>query len=170
MAVTTGSHQCADGFPVLRDFLTGAGIDPKKVQLLDGRGGNPVDRVTPDVENEILHYWQGTPEADRFREALPILGVDGSLAFACDGCPTCPGKGKVWAKPGSVIGYDAVNDRLAVGGETLGGYLAAGHGRLHTFYLAVNGASTPNINTFFDVINDLNRIAGLLQEQAEARP
>ncbi|MFI9329974.1 D-alanyl-D-alanine carboxypeptidase/D-alanyl-D-alanine-endopeptidase [Kitasatospora sp. NPDC052868] len=170
MAVATGSHQCADGFPVLRDFLSGAGIDPTKVQLLDGRGGNPVDRVTPDVENEILHYWQGTPDADRFREALPILGVDGSLASACDGCPTCPGKGKVWAKPGSVIGYDAVNDRLAVGGETLGGYLAAGHGRLHTFYLAVNGASTPNIDTFFDVLNDLNRIAGLLQQQAEARP
>ncbi|AUY49354.1 D-alanyl-D-alanine carboxypeptidase [Streptomyces sp. CB01881] len=169
MAVTTGSHQCEDGFAVLRDFLIQAGIDPTKVQLLDGRGGNPVDRVTPDVENEILHYWQGTPEATRFREALPILGVDGSLAFACAGCPTCPGKGKVWAKPGTVAGFDAVNQRLAIGAETLGGYLDAGHGRLHTFYLAVNGASTQDINTFFDVVNDLNRIAGLLQEQAEAR-
>ncbi|MFD0279236.1 D-alanyl-D-alanine carboxypeptidase/D-alanyl-D-alanine-endopeptidase [Kitasatospora sp. NPDC127111] len=170
MAVAAGSHQCEDGFAGIRDFLTQAGIDPTKVQLLDGRGGNPVDRVTPDVENEILHYWQGTPEAARFREALPILGVDGSLASACAGCPTCPGKGKVWAKPGSVIGLDAVNQRLAVGAETLGGYLDAGHGRLHTFYLAVNGASTPDIITFFDVLNDLNRIAGLLQEQAEARP
>ncbi|MFJ9952463.1 D-alanyl-D-alanine carboxypeptidase/D-alanyl-D-alanine-endopeptidase [Kitasatospora sp. NPDC091207] len=169
MAVAAGNHQCEDGFPVLKDFLTRAGIDPTKVQLLDGRGGNPVDRVTPDVENEILHYWQGTPEATRFREALPILGVDGSLAGACAGCPTCPGKGKVWAKPGTVAGLDAVNQRLAIGGETLGGYLDAGHGRLHTFYLAVNGASTQDINTFFDVVNDLNRIAGLLQEQAEAR-
>ncbi|WP_082598480.1 MULTISPECIES: D-alanyl-D-alanine carboxypeptidase/D-alanyl-D-alanine-endopeptidase [unclassified Kitasatospora] len=167
MAVTAGSHECSGGFPVLNGFLRQAGIDPTQVQLLDGRGGNPVDRVTPRVENEILHYWQGTPEADRFREALPILGVDGSLATACEGCPTCPGKGKVWAKPGSVIGYDAVNERLAVGGETLGGYLDAGHGRLHTFYLAVNGASTPDINSFFDIINDQSRIAGLLQEQAE---
>ncbi|MFE2723520.1 D-alanyl-D-alanine carboxypeptidase/D-alanyl-D-alanine-endopeptidase [Kitasatospora sp. NPDC059327] len=169
MAVAAGSHQCEDGFPVLEDFLRQAGIDPTKVQLLDGRGGNPVDRVTPDVENEILHYWQGTPEATRFREALPILGVDGSLAGACAGCPTCPGKGKVWAKPGTVAGLDAVNQRLAIGAETLGGYLDAGHGRLHTFYLAVNGASTKDITTFFDVVNDLNRIAGLLQEQAEAR-
>ncbi|MFC5886711.1 D-alanyl-D-alanine carboxypeptidase/D-alanyl-D-alanine-endopeptidase [Kitasatospora sp. CM 4170] len=169
MAVAAGSHECEDGFGGITAFLRQAGIDPTKVQLLDGRGGNPVDRVTPDVENEILHYWQGTPEATRFREALPILGVDGSLAFACAGCPTCPGKGKVWAKPGTVAGFDAVNQRLAVGAETLGGYLAAGHGRLHTFYLAVNGASTQNIDTFFDLVNDLNRIAGLLQEQAEAR-
>ncbi|MFJ9522034.1 D-alanyl-D-alanine carboxypeptidase/D-alanyl-D-alanine-endopeptidase [Kitasatospora sp. NPDC101801] len=170
MAVTAGSHQCDGGFPVLNAFLRQAGIDPTQAQLLDGRGGNPIDRVTPRVENEILHYWQGTPDADRFREAQPILGVDGSLATACAGCPTCPGKGKVWAKPGSVLGFDALNGRLAVGGETLGGYLDAGHGRLHTFYLAVNGASTPDINSFFDVINDLSRISGLLQEQAEQAP
>ena len=169
MAVTAGSHQCEDGFPVLTEFLRQAGIDPTQVQLLDGRGGNPVDRVTPRVENEILHYWQGTPEATRFREALPILGVDGSLASACEGCPTCPGKGKVWAKPGTVAGFDAVNQRLAIAGETLGGYLDAGHGRLHTFYLAVNGASTPDINGLIGIINDLSLIAGLLQEQAEAR-
>ncbi|MFF1907352.1 D-alanyl-D-alanine carboxypeptidase/D-alanyl-D-alanine-endopeptidase [Kitasatospora sp. NPDC058218] len=169
MAVTAGSHQCADGFPVLTDFLRQAGIDPSQVQLLDGRGGNPVDRVTPRVENQILHYWQGTSEATRFRDAQPILGVDGLLAFVCEGCPTCPGKGKVWAKTGTVAGFDAVNQRVAVGADTIGGYLDAGHGRLHTFYLAVNGASAPDIEGVIQIGNDLARIAGLLQEQAEAR-
>lgn len=169
MAVTNGSHDCADGFTVLNAFLRQAGIDPTQVQLLDGRGGNPNDRVTPRVEDEILHYWQGTTEADRFRKALPIMGVDGSLAWVCDGSPTCPGKGKVWAKTGTAVGFDAVNQRLAVGGLTIGGYLAAGHGRLNTFYLAMNGASTPDINGVIELGNDLARIAGLLQQQAEAR-
>ncbi|MER6394964.1 D-alanyl-D-alanine carboxypeptidase/D-alanyl-D-alanine-endopeptidase [Kitasatospora sp. NPDC001603] len=169
MAVTAGSHQCEDGFPVLNEFLRGAGIDPTQAQLLDGRGGNPVDRVTPRIETDIVNYWQNTPEAARFRDALPILGVDGSLAGACAGCPTCPGKGKVWAKPGSVVGEDGLNQRLAVGAQTLGGYLDAGHGRLNTFYLAVNGASAPDIEGFLDEINDLSRIAGLLQQEAEAR-
>ncbi|MET9890257.1 D-alanyl-D-alanine carboxypeptidase/D-alanyl-D-alanine-endopeptidase [Streptomyces sp. NPDC006465] len=166
MAVTAGSHQCIDGFPVLNRFLRKAGVDPTQVQLLDGRGGDPVDRVTPRAENELLHYWQGTPDADRFREAQPILGVDGLLAFVCDGEPTCPGKGKVWAKTGTVAGLDALNERLAVGAESIGGYLDAGHGRLHTFYLAVNGASTPDIQGVIDLGDDLARIAGLLQEQA----
>ncbi|WP_371480642.1 D-alanyl-D-alanine carboxypeptidase/D-alanyl-D-alanine-endopeptidase [Kitasatospora sp. NBC_00315] len=169
MAVTAGSHRCEDGFPVLDDFLRGAGIDPTQAQLLDGRGGNPVDRVTPRVESELLHYWQGTPDATRFREAQPILGVDGLLAFVCDGCPDCPGRGKVWAKTGTVAGFDALNRRIAVGADTIGGYLDAGHGRLHTFYLAVNGASTPDIDGVIQIGDDLARIAGLLQEQAAAR-
>ncbi|OKI20632.1 D-alanyl-D-alanine carboxypeptidase/D-alanyl-D-alanine-endopeptidase [Streptomyces sp. CB03911] len=169
MAVAAGSSRCADGFPVLTGFLRQAGIDPTQAQLLDGRGGNPVDRVTPRIESELLHYWQGTPEATRFRSALPILGVDGLLAFVCEGCPSCPGKGKVWAKTGTVAGFDALNDRLAVGADTISGYLDAGHGRLHTFFLAVNGAYSADIDGVIDIGNDLARIAGLLQEQAEAR-
>lgn len=170
MAVTAGSHQCFDGFAVLKDFLEQAGIDPTQVQLLDGRGGDPVDRVTPRVENEILHYWTTTPDATRFREAQPILGVDGSLAGVCEGLPTCPGKGKVRAKPGTTTGLDAVNNRLAIAGQTLGGYLDTGHGHLHTFYLAVTGASAPDtdIQGVIDTINDEARIAGLLQQQAAA--
>lgn len=169
MAVAVGSHQCEDGFGPLNAFLRQAGIDPTQVQLLDGRGGNPVDRVTPRVENEILHYWQGTPDADRFREALPVLGVDGSLAFVCEGCPDCPGRGRVWAKPGTVAGFDAVNQRLAVGAQTMSGYLDAGHGRLHTVYLAVNGASAADIEGVVELIQDQSRILGLLQQQAVRR-
>jgi len=168
MAVTAGSHQCLDGFPVLNRFLRQAGVDPTQMQLLDGRGGDPVDRVTPLAENELLHYWQGTPDADRFRDAQPILGVDGLLESVCDGQPTCPGKGKVWAKTGTVAGFDALNGRVAVGAETIGGYLDAGHGRLHTFYLAVNGASSPDIQGVLDIGDDLARIAGLMQVQAAA--
>lgn len=170
MAVTAGSHECEDGFPVLHDFLDGAGLDPAEAQLLDGRGGNPVDRVTPRVENQILHYWQGTPEATRFRDALPLLGVDGLLAFSCEGLDPCPGRGKVWGKTGTVAGLDALNGRLAVGAEAISGYLDAGHGRLHTYYLAVNGASTPStdVEEVVDIADDLSLIAGLLQEQAAA--
>ncbi|MGW4895796.1 D-alanyl-D-alanine carboxypeptidase/D-alanyl-D-alanine endopeptidase [Kitasatospora sp. NPDC004240] len=169
MAVAVGSHQCADGFAPLNAFLRQAGIDPTQVQLLDGRGGNPVDRVTARVENEILHYWQGTPDATRFREALPLLGVDGTLAFACEGCPDCPGRGRVWAKTGTVAGFDALNERIAMGAQTMSGYLDVGNGRFFTYYLAVNGASAADINGVIEIANDLARISGLLQRQAAGR-
>ncbi|WP_327287401.1 D-alanyl-D-alanine carboxypeptidase/D-alanyl-D-alanine endopeptidase [Streptomyces sp. NBC_01198] len=166
MAVAAGSHSCQDGFPVLHDFLQQAGIDPTQVQLLDGRGGNPVDRVTPRVENEILRYWERTPDATLFRNALPILGVDGSLAGVCEGQQTCPGRGRVWAKPGTNVALDAVNNRLAVAGQALGGYLDAGHGKLWTVYLTVNGASAPDLQGALDIIDVQARILGLLQQQA----
>lgn len=169
MAVSNHSHQCADGFPVIHSFLKQAGVDPTQIQLLDGRGGNPVDRVTPRAMTELLHYWEGAPDATRFREALPIMGVDGSLGWVCDSSATCPGKGKVWAKTGTVAGEDALNQRLALGALTIGGYLEVRPGHFHTFYLAVNGASVPDINGVIEGGNDLARIAGLLQEQAEAK-
>ncbi|SHM95184.1 hypothetical protein [Actinacidiphila paucisporea] len=125
--------------------------------------------MTPRLETEVLRYWETTPDATLFREAQPVLGVDGSPAGVCEGEPTCPGKGRVWAKPGTVTGLDALNNRLAVGAQTMGGYLDAGHGRLCTVYLAVNGATTPDIPGLFGLIDDEARILGLLQQQAAGR-
>jgi D-alanyl-D-alanine carboxypeptidase/D-alanyl-D-alanine-endopeptidase (penicillin-binding protein 4) len=168
MAVTAHSHQCGDGFPVLHSFMVHAGIDPTQVNLLDGRGGDPNDRLTPRATNELLRYWAHTPDAARFREAQPLMGVDGLLAFVCPSSSDCPGKGKVWAKTGTVAGEDAVNQRIAVGALTISGYLEACPGRFYTFYLAMNGGSVPDIQGVLEGGDDLARIAGLLQVQAAA--
>lgn len=164
MAVTTGSHDCMDGFPVLARFLDDAGVDRKQVQLLDGRGGNPVDRSTPQAEAQMLTYWQRNPEAKLFREALPILGVDGLLA---ENCRDCPARGKVFAKTGAAVGLDALNDRLGVGAITIAGYLDKGSGRYDVFYAGVTGASTPTTDPsgIVSIANDLAMVAAYLQEE-----
>ncbi len=163
MAVKAGSNQCEAGFPVLADFLDRAGVDRKQAQLMDGRGGNPADRATPQVLVQMLAYWQRTPDARLFREALPILGVDGLLA---ENCRSCPARGKVFAKTGAAVGGDALNDRLAVGAITIAGYLDKGGGRFDTFYAGVNGASTPTADPagVLAIANDLALIAAYLQE------
>ncbi|MFE0464448.1 D-alanyl-D-alanine carboxypeptidase/D-alanyl-D-alanine-endopeptidase [Kitasatospora sp. NPDC058965] len=166
MAVARGSKDCSDGFAIERDFLSGtAGVDPGQFQLVDGRG-EPADKVTPEGISQILAYWLRTPEADEFRYSLPILGVDGTGALSCT--HDCPAKGKVFAKPGTVIGADDLNQRLAVGAQGLGGYLVTDDGCLHIFYVMVNGASTPDIQSFLEVNQDVNTIAALLQEHASA--
>lgn len=163
LAVTTGSRQCADGFPVLAAFLDRAGVDREQVALMDGRGGNPADRVTPQALAQMLAYWQGTPDARRFREALPILGVDGLLA---QNCRDCPARGKVFAKTGAAVGGDLLNDRLSVGAITIAGYLDKGGGRFDTFYAGVTGAMTATANPedVVGIANDLALIASYLQE------
>lgn len=168
MAVATGSKDCMDGFPVLADFLDRAGVDRKQVQLLDGRGGNPADRTTPKAVVQLLTYWQHTPEAKVFRNALPILGVDGLLA---DNCTHCPARGKVFAKTGAAVGLDALNNRLAVGAITIAGYLDKGNGRFDVFFAGVNGASTPttDVNGVLEIANDLAMISAYLQEAAARR-
>ncbi|MFD5985607.1 D-alanyl-D-alanine carboxypeptidase/D-alanyl-D-alanine-endopeptidase [Streptomyces cyaneofuscatus] len=168
MAVSTVSKECMDGFPVLADFLDRAGVDRKQVQLLDGRGGNPVDRTTPKAVVQLLSYWHRTPEAAVFRNALPILGVDGLLA---DNCTDCPARGKVFAKTGAAVGLDALNNRLAVGAITIAGYLDKGNGRFDVFFAGVNGASTPttDVNGVLDIADDLAMVSAYLQEGAARR-
>ncbi|MFJ9417652.1 D-alanyl-D-alanine carboxypeptidase/D-alanyl-D-alanine-endopeptidase [Streptomyces sp. NPDC101227] len=168
MATHSGSSQCADGFPVLAKFLNGAKVDRKAVQLADGRGGNPVDRATPRALAEILTYWQRTPDAERFRRSLPILGIDGTLA---DSCRHCPARGKVFAKTGTVAGGDALNDRLAVGAETAAGYLETRKGNFAVFFAGVNGASAPGtgIKGVLNIGNDVADVAASLQQSGAGR-
>ncbi|MEU2451908.1 MULTISPECIES: D-alanyl-D-alanine carboxypeptidase/D-alanyl-D-alanine-endopeptidase [unclassified Streptomyces] len=168
LAVTADSDQCPAGFPVLAGFLDRAGVDREQAQLMDGRGGNPADRATPQVLVQMLTYWQHGPQARMFREALPVLGVDGLLA---ENCRSCPARGKVFAKTGAAVGGDALNDRLAVGAITIAGYLDKGGGRFDTFYAGVNGASTPGANPteVLSIANDLALIAAYLQESSSAR-
>ncbi|MGW1066135.1 D-alanyl-D-alanine carboxypeptidase/D-alanyl-D-alanine endopeptidase [Streptomyces aureus] len=167
MAVVRGSKNCFDAFPIEHDFLTRvAHIDPKQFQLADGRGGTPGERVTPRGLVELLTYWLHTPDATAFRRLLPILGVDGSNAISCTNCPA---KGKVFAKPGTIIAADELNQELAATAQNEAGYLRTNDGRLLTFFVGVNGAATKDINSFISIFNDVNQITALLQEQASAR-
>ncbi|MFE9426885.1 D-alanyl-D-alanine carboxypeptidase/D-alanyl-D-alanine-endopeptidase [Kitasatospora sp. NPDC006697] len=165
MAAARGFTDCTTAFGLEHDFLADtAQVDPTEFQLADGRGGDPNDRVTPDGLTRLLAYWLRTPDADAFRTSLPILGVDGSGALYCTS--GCPAKGKVFTKPGVFIGPDDLNQRLAVGSQTTAGYLITNSGCLHTFFVGVNGAWTPTIETFFDIADDSFHIDALLQEES----
>jgi serine-type D-Ala-D-Ala carboxypeptidase/endopeptidase (penicillin-binding protein 4) len=62
------------------------------VAFADGRGGNPTDRFTPVAATDLLRYWLEQPQAKTFREMLPVMGVDGSLA---ENWKDCPAKGSI---------------------------------------------------------------------------
>jgi D-alanyl-D-alanine carboxypeptidase/D-alanyl-D-alanine-endopeptidase (penicillin-binding protein 4) len=168
MATFEGSSDCFSAFPIEHGFLADvAHVDPAQFQLDDGRGGDATERATPTGLAGILAYWLTTPDADAFRLSLPILGVDGSNASSCTDCPA---KGKVFAKPGTVIGTDRLNNGLAVADQSQAGYLRTDDGRTLIFVVLVNGAVAPDIQGVVDIFNDSNDISALLQEEASARP
>ena len=161
MAVKAGSTNCNAAFPVMEKFFKKAGVDTDQVAVADGRGGNPTDRFTPEAATDLLRYWLKQPQANEFRELLPVMGVDGSLQ---DNCKDCPAKRKVFAKVGTVGLPDLVNGGL-VDNESLGGYMEVKPGTFHVFYLVVNGARADNVNEVLEVFNNVNAISAILQEE-----
>ena len=165
IAVLQGSKDCLAAFPVEHDFLANvAHVDPTQFQLADGRGGDPADRITPRALVQLLAYWLRTPDADAFRTSLSILGVRGNNAINCT--TDCPAKGKVFSKPGTVVGQDLLNNQLEIADQSQAGYLVTDDGRLLIFAVLANGATATNIQGVVDVYGDTNQISALLQEQA----
>ena len=96
-----------------------AGLDTNAVVLVDGSGlaGN---YVTPNSQVQLETIMSQRPDAQEWRDTLPILGVDGSLyKVQADG----PAKGKVSGKTGTLFGRRRIQRPLPVAGE--------GVGRLH---------------------------------------
>ena len=78
------------------------------------------------------------PDFAAFERALPILGVDGTLAKACSA--DSPAKGKVFAKTGTLVWDNLLVDRgLLLTSKALAGYMTTAGGRKLAFAAFVNG-------------------------------
>lgn len=105
----------AQGARVVRQFLIGAGVDPDDFVFYDGSGLSPNDLITPRAATTLLVYASRQPWGELYRSALPVGGVDGTLA---DRFTTGPLRGRISAKTGTLA---EVN--------TLSGYLTAASGK-----------------------------------------
>jgi D-alanyl-D-alanine carboxypeptidase/D-alanyl-D-alanine-endopeptidase (penicillin-binding protein 4) len=125
------------------------------------QGATTNDLYTPQTTVDLLTYWTHRPDFDRFRAALPILGVDGSLAIVQT---ESPAKGSVAAKTGTLVGGDFVNDRAVLDNKALAGYIDARDGRHLAFTAVVNNAPLPDdfVTGVLDANNDLGAIAAAI--------
>ena len=115
----------AEGARVVRQFITGIGVDDNDFFLYDGSGMSMDDRVAPRVYTKLLTYVAKQPWGQAWRETLPIAGIDGTLNNRFRNSPL---KGKLWAKTGTLNESDA-----------LSGYVATASGRTLAFSIMVNG-------------------------------
>jgi D-alanyl-D-alanine carboxypeptidase/D-alanyl-D-alanine-endopeptidase (penicillin-binding protein 4) len=82
------------------------------------------------------------PEWDAYRAALPVLGVDGTLADVIDS--DSPAKGKVFGKTGTLIWYDAMNSRMLLRSKALVGGTKSTNGTDLDFAIFVNDVPLPS--------------------------
>jgi D-alanyl-D-alanine carboxypeptidase/D-alanyl-D-alanine-endopeptidase (penicillin-binding protein 4) len=155
LAATAGSRDCDAGFPVMADVLRAAGVDPRGASLVDG-SGLPGNFITAETGVALMRAFAARPDAERWKLAQPILGVDGSVAaVAAD----TPAKGHVYAKTGTLGDADLLNGRLRLEAKALSGYIDAKSGRQLAFTLMVNQGMFDDIQGVFAANNDLGHIA-----------
>jgi len=160
IAASIGSRNCDDGFPEMAKVLSAAGVDPKQAALVDG-SGLPGNFVTAASVAQLMQVFNDRPDAQRWQDAMPIMGVDGSVATVQTDSPAA---GKVYAKTGTLGDQDLLNQRLRVETKALGGYIQAQSGRKLAIAIIVNQAMFDDIQGVFAANEDLGKIATSIYE------
>src|SRR3569623_1057629 len=124
VALVAGSGSIADGQVAVRGVLAKAGAPRAGFDFSDGSGMSTYNRVSPRAAVALLRWITTKPGGPMWRDALPIGGVDGTLARRCGGTAL---DRKLFAKTGSLNATSA-----------LSGYKIAASGRTLTFSIYAN--------------------------------
>jgi D-alanyl-D-alanine carboxypeptidase/D-alanyl-D-alanine-endopeptidase (penicillin-binding protein 4) len=105
------------GIHALQELLQQIGIAPGESHIVEGTGLSRRDLVTPRAMVRLLVYLAVQPHAAELRQALPLAGVDGTLAWRMRGTAAA---GNVQAKTGSMGGTQSLAGYVTTaGGERL---------------------------------------------------
>jgi D-alanyl-D-alanine carboxypeptidase/D-alanyl-D-alanine-endopeptidase (penicillin-binding protein 4) len=141
LAAKEGKRTLPDGLKIQRAALAKLGVDVKTISFGGGAGGAGADHVTPRATVQLLQAMAKRADFNFYEAALPVLGVDGTLADAVNA--GSPARGAVKAKTGTYYWYDALNDRILLTSKALAGYLTTSRGRRLTFAMFVNNVPLP---------------------------
>ncbi|WP_454781032.1 D-alanyl-D-alanine carboxypeptidase/D-alanyl-D-alanine endopeptidase [Legionella sp. WA2022007384] len=148
----------AQGLPHIAKFLRDTvGLTANEFVFGDGAGGD-TNRILPSAAIKLLTYMHKLPDNQFkvFYNALPILGVDGSLAKAAQNIPAV---GKIHGKTGTSLSYDFANQRFYSFSEVLSGYIETKNGHLLAFIIAVSNTPLETLEDAFLIQKDVSRVA-----------
>jgi D-alanyl-D-alanine carboxypeptidase/D-alanyl-D-alanine-endopeptidase (penicillin-binding protein 4) len=141
IASSKGFTTAEAGLREQRKIMKDLGVDVNQVAFGGGAGGAPADHVTPRATVQLLQGMAKRPEWDAYKSALPVLGVDGTLADVVGS--ESPARGKVQAKTGTLIWSDTSNDRFLLKSKALAGTMTTRAGTPLYFAMFVNNVPLP---------------------------
>jgi D-alanyl-D-alanine carboxypeptidase/D-alanyl-D-alanine-endopeptidase (penicillin-binding protein 4) len=141
VAASRGFASAEDGLREERKILKGLGVDVDQVSFGGGAGGAPADHVTARATVQLLLGMSKRREWPVYKAALPVLGVDGTLAEVV--AKSSHARGKVHAKTGTLVWRDTANDRFILRSKALAGTMTTKSGRDLLFAIFVNNVPLP---------------------------
>ena len=121
------------GFELMLKSLEKMGLKHEGASQEDGAGGSA--NFTPEFMTGYLAYWADHKNSQIFRDALPVLGKDGTLF---DIQMNSPAAGHVFAKTGTYGRSDLLHKGLMVDSKALAGYTTSRSGNSLAFAIFVN--------------------------------
>ncbi len=161
--LTQGVNNMGDALVVERhNLISNYAIRNGQFEFIDGSGGGLTTATNPAVTKMLLEL-AARPAFPYFFAALPILGVDGSLAFVTDfqSDPTLAGaRGQVNAKTGTFVAGSASG--LMLKAQAFAGYIKAKSGRRLVYELVVNDVPITGLKDVIQVFQDEGTISAIL--------
>ncbi|PKL57715.1 MAG: D-alanyl-D-alanine carboxypeptidase/D-alanyl-D-alanine-endopeptidase, partial [Methanomicrobiales archaeon HGW-Methanomicrobiales-5] len=133
---------------------------PASLSLIDGEGSSE-NRVSPEAGIDLLRVMAAGNTSRVYRAAMPVLGIDGSLAGAA--APGNPAIGKIAAKTGTSLQSDMNGDLMLVA-KGLAGYMTTKGGRDVMFVLYANNVRISSLDDLNAINTDMGSFAGALYE------
>lgn len=146
-------------------LLKDLGVDVGTISFGGGAGGAHADKVTPRATVQLLQAMRKRPEWAAYREGLPVLGVDGTLAKAV--AEKSAARGKVFAKTGTLVWRDLLNGRSILTSKAMAGVMTTKGGRELTFAMFVNDVPLPAGVTTAREGKVLGKLAEIVYESCE---
>ena len=142
IALPEGKTSFADAMLLQNRFLAQVITDPGSVSLADGSGLSHANLITPESAVKLLTYMTTHRDYLVFRNALPLLGIDGTLAWTGKKSPS---QGKVLGKTGTLTLVDLLHDSAIISSKALAGYMTTAKGRQIAFAFFVNDIHTTDV-------------------------
>ena len=138
-------------------------VPPEQYHFVDGSGGGPSTATTVAVTQMLMALSKRTQTFPVLLDALPNMGIDGSLGFVnqFESDPTLAGaKGHVRAKPGTYAQGSEVG--LMIKGQAFGGYIDAKSGKRLIYEVVVNNVPVKQLMDLLQIFQDQGTVSAIL--------
>lgn len=156
VACKHGERTLADGLKRQHTFLKHAGVQVDTISFAGAAGGARGDYVTPRAAVELLQSMVSRKDFQVYHDALPRLGVDGTLVSNVP--KDSPVRDKVQAKTGTLYFENTMNGTTLMTSKALAGYMTTSKGRHLIFALFANNAHIRDGVTTKTFGDDLGKI------------
>lgn len=163
VAASSGGSTAEQGLRTQRRLLKDFGVDTNSFSFGGGAGGAPADYITARAAVQLLQGISKHEVWPAYKAALPVLGVDGTLSESVTA--DSPARGKVFAKTGTYVWFDAANDRFLLRSKAIAGTMTTKAGTEIHFAMMVNNVPLPKGVTTTREGKFLGKLCEMLYEQ-----